>query len=274
VDEAPGGVIAEGFRNLRAALSLLGPEVDRRLFLFTSALPDEGKSFTSVNYALALAQQGHRVLLIDGDLRRPSIHKVFAKKGDSERSEAGVVDYLVGNVELKQAARLVATVESESLNLSKSRDPKATTGQLFILAGGQMAPNPAELLSGDCFKKLVAAAVREFDRVVVDSAPILAVSDTLLMIPHAQTTCMVVRAGKSPRNAITRALSLMSAAGVRPAGLVLNRLPRRRGAGYYYYYTSDGYGTAGGAYAGQYGRRHSASAAATSVSGNGADGGS
>jgi succinoglycan biosynthesis transport protein ExoP len=258
VDEAPGGVIAEGFRNLRAALSLLGPEIDRRLFLFTSALPDEGKSFTSVNYALALAQQGHRVLLIDGDLRRPSVHKIFAKKGGSEGSEAGVVDYLVGNVELKQAARLVATVESESLNLAKSRDPKATTGQLFILAGGQMAPNPAELLSGDCFKKLVAAAVREFDRVVVDSAPILAVSDTLLMIPHAQTTCMVVRAGKSPRNAINRALSLMSAAGIRPAGLVLNRLPRRRGAGYYYYYTSDGYGTAGGAYAGQYGRRHSA----------------
>jgi len=274
VDEAPGGVIAEGFRNLRAALSLLGPEVDRRLFLFTSALPDEGKSFTSVNYALALAQQGHRVLLIDGDLRRPSVHKIFAKKDGSEGAEVGMVDYLVGNVELKQAARLVATVESESLNLSKSRDPKATTGQLFILAGGQMAPNPAELLSGDCFKKLVAAAVREFDRVVVDSAPILAVSDTLLMIPHAQTTCMVVRAGKSPRNAITRALSLMSAAGVRPAGLVLNRLPRRRGAGYYYYYTSDGYGTAGGAYAGQYGRRHCAPAAPSSVSGNGAGGGS
>jgi len=269
VDEAPGGVIAEGFRNLRAALSLLGPEVDRRLFLFTSALPDEGKSFTSVNYALALAQQGHRVLLIDGDLRRPSIHKIFAKKDSSEGAEVGVVDYLVGNVELKQAARLVATVESESLNLSKSRDPKATTGQLFILAGGQMAPNPAELLSGDCFKKLVSAAVREFDRVVVDSAPILAVSDTLLMIPHAQTTCMVVRAGKSPRNAISRALSLMSAAGVRPAGLVLNRLPRRRGAGYYYYYTSDGYGTAGGAYAGQYGRRHSAT---SNVASNGAGG--
>src|SRR5205823_4784579 len=168
VNESPGGVIAEGFRNLRAALSLLGPEIDRRLFLFTSALPDEGKSFTSVNYALALAQQGQRVLLIDGDLRRPSIHKVFAKKGDNNKSEVGVVDCLVGNVELKQAARLVATVESESLNLAKSRDPKATTGQLFILAGGQMAPNPAELLSGDCFKRLVTAALSEFDRVVVD----------------------------------------------------------------------------------------------------------
>src|SRR5438477_4288454 len=84
VNESRGGVIAEGVRNLRAALSLLGPELDRRLLLSTSALPDEGKSFTSVNYALALAQQGQRVLLIDGDLRRPSIHKVFAKKGDRD----------------------------------------------------------------------------------------------------------------------------------------------------------------------------------------------
>jgi succinoglycan biosynthesis transport protein ExoP len=272
VHEAPGGVIAEAFRNLRAALSLLGPEADRRLSLFTSALPDEGKSFTSANYALALAQQGHRVLLVDGDLRRPSIHKIFAKKDDNEGAEAGVVDYLVGNVELKQAARLVATIENESLNLAKSREPQAPAGQLFILAGGQMAPNPAELLSGECFKRLVSAALSEFDRVVVDSAPILAVSDTLLMIPHAQTTCMVVRAGKSPRHAINRALSLMSTAGVRPAGLVLNRLPQRRGGGYYYYYTSEGYGTGGGAYAGHYGRRNAATTAtASSVSGNGAD---
>src|SRR5437762_4734898 len=77
VNEAPAGPVAESFRNLRAALSLLGPETDRKVFLFTSALPNEGKSFTSVNYALALVQQGHRVLLIDGDLRRPSVHKIF-----------------------------------------------------------------------------------------------------------------------------------------------------------------------------------------------------
>ena len=271
VDEAPGGVIAEGFRNLRAALSLLGPEAERRLFLFTSALPDEGKSFTSVNYALALAQQGHRVLLVDGDLRRPSIHKIFAGRNSGE-AEFGVVDYLVGNVQLERAAHLVATVENESFKLAKSRGGVASVGQLFILAGGQLAPNPAELLGTDCFKNLVDVAIKEFDRVVVDSAPILAVSDTLLMIPHVQTTCMVVRAAKTPRNAINRALSLMNASGIRPAGLVLNRLPRRRGSGYYYYYASHGYGTGGGAYAGHYGRRDSATAAASSVSGNGAGG--
>jgi succinoglycan biosynthesis transport protein ExoP len=242
VDEAPGGPIAESFRNLRAALSLLGPETERKIFLFTSALPNEGKSFTSVNYALSLAQQGHRVLLVDGDLRRPSIHKVFRKAVGDDKEAPGLVDYLIGAVELKHAARLVATVDAEMVGASRFRTTTSKPGQLFILAGGQRAPNPAELLSDECFKGLTTEAPTVFDRVVIDSAPILAVSDTLLMVPFVQTTCMVVRAAKTPRNAVNRALTLLAATSVRPAGLVLNRLPRRRGAGYYYYYASHGYG--------------------------------
>jgi Mrp family chromosome partitioning ATPase len=128
-------------------------------------------------------------------------------------------------------------------------------GQLFVLAGGQRAPNPAELLSDDCFKTVTTEAAIMFDRVVVDSAPVLAVSDTLLMVPHVQTTCVVVRAAKTPRNAVNRALTLLAATHVRPAGLVLNRLPRRRGAGYYYYYASHGYGD-GGTYGRSYSRDH------------------
>lgn len=250
VDEAPAGPIAESFRNLRAALSLLGPEVDRRTFLFTSALPNEGKSFTSVNYALALAQQGHQVLLVDGDLRRPSIHKVFQTVLGVDDDHPGVVDYLVGAVELKDACRLVATVGADLVGSPRFRTAPPRPGQLFILAGGQRAPNPAELLSDECFKGLTAEAASHFDRVIIDSAPVLAVSDTLLMAPHVQTLCMVVRAAKTPRNAINRALTLLAATKVRPAGLVLNRLPRRRGAGYYYYYASHGYGD-GSTYSGK-----------------------
>jgi succinoglycan biosynthesis transport protein ExoP len=266
VDQAPGGPIAESFRNLRAALSLLGPTADRKVFLFTSALPNEGKSFTSVNYALALAQQGHRVLLVDGDLRRPNIHKVFREEGETREAHPGIVDYLVGAVTLKEAARLVATVDTEPLG-SMSRLNRPTVGQLYILAGGQRAPNPAELLSSGCFKQLTIETAAIFDRVVIDSAPILAVSDTLLMAPHVQTTCMVVRASKTPRNAIHRALTLLGAANNRPAGLVLNRLPRRRGAGYYYYYASHGYGDGRGSYTGEYGRDRKSSAASQSDNG-------
>jgi polysaccharide biosynthesis transport protein len=270
VDEAPAGPIAESFRNLRAALSLLGPEVDRKVFLFTSALPNEGKSFTSVNYALSLAQQGHRVLLVDGDLRRPSIHKVFQSIIGADDKNPGVVDYLVGAVDLKSAVRLVASVNPELVGSPRFRTTPPKAGQLFILAGGQRAPNPAELLSDECFKGLTNEAQALFDRVVIDSAPILAVSDTLLMVPHVQTTCMVVRAAKTPRNAVNRALVLLAATHVRPAGLVLNRLPRRRGAGYYYYYASHGYGD-GGSYSGKgYERDPGPHTAEPAHSGNGA----
>ena len=152
VDEAPAGPIAESFRNLRAALSLLGPEVDRKVFLFTSALPNEGKSFTSVNYALALAHQGQRVLLIDGDLRRPSIHKVFRSPENSDELP-GVIDQLVRAVALKDAVQLIATLDCEPRGSRRFKGTESKVGQLFILAGGQRAPNPAELLSGDCFTK-------------------------------------------------------------------------------------------------------------------------
>lgn len=266
VDEAPSGPIAESFRNLRAALSLLGPEEDRKVFLFTSALPNEGKSFTSVNFALALAHQGQRVLLVDGDLRRPSVHKVF--RTDEENAELpGVVDYLVHSVPLNEAVELVATVDSEASG-KRSTQPKPKVGQLFILAGGERAPNPAELLSGESFKRLIFESTQAFDRVIIDSAPILAVSDTLLMAPHVQTISMVVRANKTPRNAINRALTLLDTAGNRPSGIVLNRLPRRRGAGYYYYYASHGYGDGNGSYGdGVYGQ---SSRNVTDHSGNGA----
>ena len=255
VAEAPEGPAAEAFRNLRASLSLLGPESERRVFLFTSALPGEGKSFTSANYSLSLAQQGHRVLLIDGDLRRPSLHKIFLPSTPVEGHQAheapGIVDQLIGSVSLQEAAHVVSAEEvdisgGDLSELSKSRTARG--GQLSVLAGGTRAPNPAELLSGKAFSELVAEAARLYDRVVIDSAPILAVSDTLLMTPHVQSVCVVIRARHTVRNAVQRALGMIAGTGIRPAGVILNRLPRSRGAGYYYYYASHGYGAGEGSY--------------------------
>ena len=251
--EAPEGPAAEAFRNLRASLSLLGPEVERKVFLFTSAVPNEGKSFTSANYSLALAQQGHRVLLIDGDLRRPSLHKIFRPDESKNRAEddsMGIVDYLVGGMDLSTAVRRVS---AGRLDTAVAEKLTPTGGQLSVLSGGRRAPNPAELLSGPSFGRLIAEAARLFDRVVIDSAPVLAVSDTLLMTPLVQTVCVVVQAGHTPRNAVYRALGMLTGAGGRLAGIILNRLPHRRGAGYYYYYASPGYGKGEGAYSGRSG---------------------
>ena len=260
ITKSPEGPAAEAFRNLRAALSLLGPENERKISLFTSALPGEGKSFTSANYAVALAQQGYRVLLLDGDLRRPSLHKIFGLTGKSKTNSnyaepPGFVDCLVGNAKLESAARPISAEEIDVVGdaiAMRGKIHTATGGQLFVLAGGRRAPNPAEILSGPSFAKLIAEAGKMFDRVVFDSAPVLAVSDTLLMAPHVQTICVIIRARKTPRPAIQRALSLIVGAGTRPAGLVLNRLPTTRGYGYYYYYASPGYGKGEGSYSSSY----------------------
>ena len=272
VAETPEGPVAEAFRNLRAALSLLGPEAERKISLFTSAVPDEGKSFTSANYALALAQQGFRVLLIDGDLRRPSMHKIFRLATGKNNSDQGpgIVDCLVGDANLESAARPISAQEIDVVGDTIAVTGNiitATGGQLFVLAGGRRAPNPAEILSGPSFSQLIAEATRLFNRVVIDSAPVLAVSDTLLMTPHVQTVCMVLRARKTPRPAVRRAISLLISSGIRPAGLVLNRLPRNRGVGYYYYYSSPGYGAGEGSYSRSYSERY----AARSDKGNGAE---
>ncbi len=261
VVETPESPAAEAFRNLRAALSLLGPEAERKVSLFTSAVPNEGKSFTSANYSLALAQQGYRVLLIDGDLRRPTLHKIFGfsevnRENNSEEDIApGVTDCLVGKAEIASAAREIPTGEFQFVdeNIALTGDIlSATGGQLFVLAGGRRAPNPAEILAGPSFGQLVTEAGKLFDRVVIDSAPILAVSDTLIMTPHVQTLCIVIRAGKTPRTAVRRAFWLLAKSGIRPAGLVMNRLRRARGVGYYYYYASHGYGKEEGAYSRSY----------------------
>jgi succinoglycan biosynthesis transport protein ExoP len=268
VVETPESPAAEAFRNLRAALSLLGPETERRISLFTSALPNEGKSFTSANYSLALAQQGYRVLLIDGDLRRPNMHKIFhfpeaIKKNDfDEDSAPGVIDCLVGEADIASAARPIPAgqIQIVSDNVAVAGNIlTATGGQLSVLAGGRRAPNPAEILAGPFFGQLVSEATKLFDRVVIDSAPLLAVSDTLLMTPHVQTVCIVLRAGKTPCPAVQRAISLLTSSGIRPAGLVLNRLRRSRGVGYYYYYATHDYGAGEGSYSRSYSDRSKSS---------------
>ena len=246
VAQAPEGAVAEAFRSLRATVELLGPEAERKVSLFTSALPGEGKSFTSANYALSLAQQGHRVLLIDGDLRRPTLHKIFEGSNNPAGAEAchGIVDCLLGN---RTISEVVQPVTSADLHLDMGSSRGA--GSLSVVTGEKRAPNPAELLGGNSFSEIVAEAARTFDRVVIDSAPVMAVSDTLLMVPHVQTVCIVVQAGKTARHMGLRAIALLATAGRRPAGVVLNRL-RRRGGSQYYYYSSEGYGESvyGGAY--------------------------
>lgn len=214
---------AEAFRSLRTSLRMLGRQEDRRTFLFTSPLPQEGKTFCSTNYALCLSQQGLRTLLIDGDLRRPAVEAALLGQ---RTNKVGVTDYLTGQKKLKD---IVQTTPHENFS---------------FISAGTVAPNPAELLAQRHFDALMDEALLEYDRVIVDSAPIHAVSDTLLMLSRIQTVCLVVRACKTPTGAAVRAIQMLQKAGGLPAGIVLNRLPRRKARGYnydpYYDYSYQG----------------------------------
>jgi len=203
----------ESFRTLRTAISMLAKKEERRTFLFTSALPEEGKTFCSVNYALSLAQQGLRTVVVDCDLRRPAVEQTLTR---NNQRALGVTDFLTGRKTFEAVVR-----QTEYQNFS------------FVSAGSDL-PNPAELLAQTGINGLIEEALRHFDRVVVDSAPIHAVSDTLLMLEQIQTVVLVVRARKTPKHAVLRAVQMLRQAEAPLSGVILNLLPRNRGSGYGY----------------------------------------
>ena len=217
---------AEVFRSLRATLSLLGKENDRRTYLFTSALPGEGKTFSSANYAASLAQQGLRTLLVDLDLRRPKVEKFFLGKTNGL---PGVTDYFLGRKKFDELCQ-----------------PHQDVPKLFWMAAGSSVPNPSELLTSADFQKLLSEGLAHYDRIVIDTAPILPVSDTLLLADKVQTVVLVVHSCKTSRKAVARSIQLLKNASAPIGGLVLNMLPNRVLNGYYYsYYQGYGYGNYG-----------------------------
>jgi succinoglycan biosynthesis transport protein ExoP len=217
------GPIAESFRALRTALILLGRDQNRKIVMVTSAVPSEGKSFTAANLAITFAQQNLRTLLIDLDLRKPVIGKMFFESAP----EKGVTDVLAEQIHFAEAVR------------------ESTVPHLDILACGSRAPNPSELISSGVLPKLLDRLRAEYDRIVIDTAPVIAVSDALLVSPLADTILQVVHANKTARIAVQRAdKALTMAAGKPTSGIVLNLLPLKS-HNYYHYGDGNRYGDKG-----------------------------
>ena len=226
---------AEMYRVLRASISLLGDEAVRKVTMFTSAIPGEGKTLTSVNLAMAAAAQGKSVLLIDLDLRKPAVHRLFGVRQD--QTGFGSAQVLAGQCSLKDAVYRGAGVKN-----------------LDIILSGTRAPRPGELLVTHRLMALLAEARSRYDVVVVDSAPLLAVPDTRVIAPLVDACCMVVRAESTPQGAVLAALDLLASNESLPDGLVFNAYPvKRRLPGYHYYsyYGQGPYSSYGATY--QYG---------------------
>lgn len=222
--DAGGSLQAEAYRTLRTSFSLLGEESQRRAILVTSAVPGEGKSRTSANLAISFAQQGYKTLLIDADLRRPALRRLFTPADDQMKPEAsfGLADYLS---DLVDASSIIRPSPVENLSL---------------VYAGRKCPQPAEVLSQPATGRFIAAALTHYDRVVIDTAPINSVADTLALVPHVHYVCLVVRSCHTPRREVKRALEFLTRASAKLAGIAMNRIPMRI-YGYYYNYKSDPY---------------------------------
>ena len=227
----PDSPVAESYRSLRTALSLLGPAAERKVLLFTSAIPNEGKTLTAANTAIAFAQQGLRTVVLEADLRKPMLARMFI---DPAGKNAGIAEFLVGEWPEPQGTEIP---------------------NLFVMPAGGMAPNPAELLAGPRFAEMIRHFREKFDRVIIDTAPVNVVSDTLSIVSSAQTIILVVRHGFTSRQAVRRALELLHRAHVKADGVVMNMMPQWSGIGHHYYYSANskygGEGTYGTNYPGR-----------------------
>ncbi len=194
-----GSPEAEAFRSVRSALFVHTHSRGERVIQITSPEPQDGKSTIVSNLALAMAQAGKRVLLIDADMRCPKIHKLFGL-----RQEIGLADVLTGEITLSPA---VQTTEA--------------TG-LFVLSSGMTPANPAELLGSPRFSQLLVDARGDFDFVLVDTPPLLAVSDPCVVTSQVEGLLLVLRLGKNRRAAARRAKELLTTHGVRLLGAIVN----------------------------------------------------
>jgi capsular exopolysaccharide synthesis family protein len=213
--------VAEAFRSMRTSLSLLADEPNRRVFLVTSAVPGEGKTFCALNAAMAFALEGQQTLLMDADLRLPAMHRIFPDP-EVARKHVGLADYLSGNATLEQIL-----MQGPQENLT-------------VICAGNKTPNPGELLGVEAFVTLIRSLNERFDRIFIDSAPVNAVSDTLRITPLVNYICLVIRAAKTPKKAIARARKLIENAKGKLAGFILNRVHLGRDSAYYFYHYTYG----------------------------------
>jgi capsular exopolysaccharide synthesis family protein len=211
----PKSTYAESYKALRTAIMLSSADAPPKCILVTSSGPGEGKTTTSVNLALAVAQAGRRVLLMDADLRKPAVHKVFGKSNG-----IGLSTYLAGD-----ASPIIQ---------------KGPLPGIDIITSGPIPPNPSELLSAERFNALLSRLKEKYDVVVCDSPPVLTVTDSLVLSRRFDGTILVVRAGKTSYDFVRNGLKTLEGRrteDIRPHvfGLLINALDLRK-SDYYYYY--------------------------------------
>jgi len=206
---------SEAFRILRTNLQFLDVDTDLRSLVISSAVAGEGKTVTAAELAVVTAQTGKRVLVVDGDLRRPRVAQLFGVSGD-----VGLTNVLVGKVSLEQCIQR-----------------HAPTG-VHVLASGTLPPNPSEILQTKAAGDLLESLTGMFDLVLIDAPPLLPVADAAIMARSASGAILVVRAGKTTTDQLRQATQRLQAVGGHLLGVTLNMTSRRSAD---YGYSADAY---------------------------------
>lgn len=216
----PHSELAEAYRALRTAILFARDSTLSKVLVVTSALPQEGKTTTSVNLAAVLAQQGSRVLLIEGDMRRGGICRIL-----NVPTENGLGSVLNGVADIREAIQPVPGVAN-----------------LHVLPAGPLVSFPAELLGSPEMKDLLATLRNDFDHIIIDSPPVLSVTDAVIVAAMADATLLVTRAGSTSRADLRRACDMLAQVDARLIGVVLNAMDLSPLDHYYYGgYRKSGY---------------------------------
>jgi len=216
----PGCPIAERYRGLRTNVVFSGKAGEPRSLLITSANPSEGKTITTSNLAITMAHAGSRVVLIDADLRRPSIHSVFGLD-----NSVGLSSYLIGEADIDQVVQ------------------KTAEDNLMVIPCGVIPPNPSELLGSSRMPELISKLKASFDVVMIDTPPVLAVTDAAVLAAFVDQVVQVVLSGSTTKDAARMCKESLASVGAHIIGTVLNRFdPKAHGGSRYRYYYYTYYG--------------------------------
>ncbi|MCC6751753.1 MAG: polysaccharide biosynthesis tyrosine autokinase [Deltaproteobacteria bacterium] len=218
VHRDPKSAVAESCRSIRTNLHFASADVTLRTMMVTSPAPQEGKTTTAVSVAIAIAQAGSRVLIVDTDMRRPRLHRVFGVPGSE-----GITSVLLGDGKLE--------------DVIKSTEVPG----LYVLPCGPIPPNPAELCQSTRFHKLVEELKERFDRVILDSPPIMLVTDAVVLSTLVDGTLMVARIGRTSRAGLGHSVRRILDVGAPVIGVVLNDVDLTRDGYGYYRYGRHGY---------------------------------
>ena len=209
----PKSPAAEAYRSLRTSIQFAGLDHKCRSIVVTSSSPGEGKSTTVANFGVVMAQTGARICLVDSDLRRPTLHRIFGLS-----NSRGLTTALLEGVSLKDIAQ------------------PTLVPNLFVVTSGPLPPNPAELVGSNRMRESLETGVADFDMVLLDSPPVVSVADAVALASFTDGVVLVVQTGKVPHEVIRRAAGNIQAVKGRILGVVMNAVNLKRDGYYYDYY--------------------------------------